>query len=154
MLNKLKDLLVPRAAAVRDADADDPLQVAAATLMVEAALMDERFCDSERAKIQELLSRRFRLTERESAALIEQAEGRVRQSVELYGFTREVKDRLNEEERIELMEMLWQIAYVDGKLHDHEAALMRRLAGLLYITDQANGEARKRALERLRAEQP
>jgi uncharacterized tellurite resistance protein B-like protein len=41
--------------------------------------------------------------------------------------------------------MLWQVAYADGVLHDYEANLMRRLAGLLYVSDQESGEARKRA---------
>jgi uncharacterized tellurite resistance protein B-like protein len=77
------------------------------------------------------------------------AEDRVRQSVDIYGFTRDLKDRFSLDERVELMEMLWEIAYVDGVLHDLEATLMRRLAGLLYVSDRQSGEARKRAMERL-----
>jgi uncharacterized tellurite resistance protein B-like protein len=47
------------------------------------------------------------------------------------------------------MEMLWEIVYSDGELHDFEATLMRRLAGLLYVDDRESGSARKRALEKL-----
>ena len=47
------------------------------------------------------------------------------------------------------MEMLWQLVYSDGELHDFEATLMRRLAGLLYVDDRESGVARKRALEKL-----
>ena len=45
--------------------------------------------------------------------------------------------------------MLWEVAYADGELHDYEANLMRRVTGLLFVSDQESGEARKRALERL-----
>ena len=54
-----------------------------------------------------------------------------------------------EEERIDLMEMLWQLVYSDGELHEFEATLMRRLAGLLYVDDRDSGLARKRALDKL-----
>lgn len=63
----------------------------------------------------------------------------------MYGLTRDIKNSLDHPERVELMEMLWQVAYADGVLHDYEANLMRRLAGLLYVSDQESGEARKRA---------
>jgi uncharacterized tellurite resistance protein B-like protein len=47
------------------------------------------------------------------------------------------------------MEMLWEVAYADGTLHELEAQLMRRMAGLIFVDDRANGEARKRALAKL-----
>ncbi len=50
---------------------------------------------------------------------------------------------------LELMEMLWEVAYADGELHHLEANLMRRLAGLLQVPDRDSGAARKRALKRL-----
>jgi uncharacterized tellurite resistance protein B-like protein len=50
------------------------------------------------------------------------------------------------EERVELLEMLWRVIYADGLQHDYEANLMRRLAGLLYVSDRECGEARQRVL--------
>ena len=61
-----------------------------------------------------------------------------------------MRDALDESERIALMEMLWQLVYSDGELHDFEATLMRRLAGLLFVDDRQSGAARKRALEKLK----
>jgi uncharacterized tellurite resistance protein B-like protein len=46
--------------------------------------------------------------------------------------------------------MLWEVAYADGQLHDYEASLLRRIAGLIYVGDRESGEARKRVLARLR----
>jgi uncharacterized tellurite resistance protein B-like protein len=51
---------------------------------------------------------------------------------------------------VDLIEMVWEVAYADGELHDYEANLLRRLGGLLYVSDRERGEARKRVLARLR----
>lgn len=129
---------------------DDELQIAAAALMVEAAQMDEDFDARERAKILDLVTARFELSREESESLIEAAEARVAEASALQGFTRVVKKAFSHEERVELMEMLWEVVYVDDELHDHEASVMRRVSGLLHIPDRESGAARKRALARLK----
>lgn len=127
----------------------EELQVAAAALLVEAAEMDANFDATERARILDLVCARFALSEPESKSLVELARQRVTDSSQLYGFTRVVKDRFTHEERVELMEMLWEVVYADGALHDHEASLMRRIAGLIFVSDRQSGTARKRALKKL-----
>ncbi len=127
----------------------EELQVAAAALLVEAAEMDGGFDERERAKVLELVRVRFALSEVESESLVELAHERVAQSSQIYGFTRTVKDHFADEERIELMEMLWEVAYADGILHPYEANLLRRVAGLIYVPDRASGDARKRVMAKL-----
>ena len=50
-----------------------------------------------------------------------------------------------------MIEMIWEVVYADGELHDYEDSLLRRIAGLIYVSDRDRGAARKRALERLAA---
>ena len=45
--------------------------------------------------------------------------------------------------------MIWEVVYADGILHDHEDSLLRRIAGLIYVSDRDRGDARKRVLARL-----
>lgn len=150
VLDRLKAFLAGPGGARDDAAAGiDRVQLATAALLVEAAQMDADFGAEERARITELVERRFDLGEAEGAALMKAARDKVEQSVEVFGFTREIKNALPPEERIEVMEMLWEVAYADGELHDLEASLMRRLAGLLHVTDRDSGLARKRVLARL-----
>lgn len=111
--------------------------------------MDDDFGDAERNKIVELVQRRFKLNEAESQELLQAASDKVDSSIQIFGFTRVIDDAFSESERVELMEMLWEVAYADGTLHDYEANLMRRLAGLLHVSDRDNGDARKRARARL-----
>ncbi len=135
--------------AAENGDGAEERQVAVAALLVEAAVMDERFEAGERAKIVELLKSTFGLGEEETGRLIEEAEREVHDSSHLFRFTRVVNQRFSQEDRVELMEMLWEVVYADGELHDYEAGLMRRIAGLIHVTDQDSGAARKRALDRL-----
>jgi uncharacterized tellurite resistance protein B-like protein len=53
------------------------------------------------------------------------------------------------EERVAIIEMLWEVVYADGTLHEYEASLLRRVCGLIYVTDQDSGTARKRVLEKM-----
>jgi uncharacterized tellurite resistance protein B-like protein len=124
-------------------------QLAAAALMVEAASMDSNLGAQERAKIAQLVESRFALSPVEAEDLLAEAERMASESVQWQGFTRAIKDGFDQEERIELIEMLWEVAYADGELHDYEASLLRRVTGLLYVSDRDSGEARKRVLARL-----
>jgi uncharacterized tellurite resistance protein B-like protein len=145
VLDRLKGLLGgPGQPSQGAAQGIDRLQLAAAALLVEAAQMDDEFGPEERAKIAELVEQRFGLSAEESAALLQAASEKVEQSVEIFGFTREIKNAFSPEERVEMMEMLWEVAYADGEVHNLEAHLMRRLAGLLHVSDRDSGEARKR----------
>jgi uncharacterized tellurite resistance protein B-like protein len=124
-------------------------QIAAAALMVEAARLDGTFDQDERAHLAGVLRKHFELSEEDVDALIGEAEHSVAESVEWQGFTRTVKDGFDHEGRVAVIEMLWQVAYADGELHDYEASLLRRVAGLIYVSDRESGEARQRVLARL-----
>ena len=133
--------------AAPDAAEDDP-QVAAVALLIEAAVMDGDFDEAERHVIAGLLKHRFGLDPGAVEDLIGAGEEAVEGSNQLYAFTRVVKQGFDFEQRIGMIEMLWEVAYADGELHDYEASLVRRVAGLIHVTDRDSGAARKRALNR------
>jgi uncharacterized tellurite resistance protein B-like protein len=82
-------------------------------------------------------------------ALFVEAEEEAAASTDFYQVTRIIKDRLEPDERVSIIEMLWEVAYADGEVHDYEANLIRRVAGLLHVEDRDAGEARRRVLERM-----
>jgi uncharacterized tellurite resistance protein B-like protein len=125
------------------------LRLAAAALLVEAAKLDGEFDGMERARIATLLKDRFGIDGADVAELIEAADEETELAGGLYGFTKEVRLNFDHAERISMIEMLWEVAYADGSLHDFESNMLRRVAGLLYVTDRDSGEARKRVLGRL-----
>lgn len=150
MLAQLK-LLVFGGASPADAarSGADPVAAAAAALMIEAAVMDGHFDDDERTTVSCLLAERFDLDGDEVAALIAETEAAVESAVELFSFTRVLRDDFDHDQRIAMVEMLWEVSYADGVLHDYEANLIRRVNGLLHVGDRESGAARKRVLERL-----
>jgi len=149
MLDRLKQLFQPDPASrPSESRSFDALQLAAAALLVEAATMDAEFDAEERSRISQLVQDRFALSTAEAADLIVEAELAAAESVAFQGFTNAVKNGFDHAERVQLIEMLWEVVYADGVLHDYEASLLRRVTGLLYVSDRESGDARKRVLER------
>lgn len=148
MFLKLKNLLNSRSNKDTPVD-EDCLRLASATLLMEAAQMDGLVDEDELSTIIELLSTHFQLDSFEAGELADAGRKKMTNSVDLYGFTKTIKDSFNNEDRVKMVEMLWQVAYADGKVHDFEANLVRRICGLIYVSDRESGEARKRVIERL-----
>jgi len=127
----------------------DELATAVAVLLSRAAALDGGVDDREREIVAGRLAERYGVSKADLDQVMAEAAQTADEMVDLYGFTRTIKDRLEHDGRVELMEALWEVVYADGALHEYEAQLMRRLAGLLFVEDRESGEARKRALARL-----
>ena len=122
---------------------------ALAALLIETARSDDHFEDREQGIIERALTRRFGLSPGDAARLIATAEQGAIQATDLFNFTRVVVENFTEEERVGVIEMLWDVAYSDGALTGDEDALIRRVAGLIYVSDRDRGEAKLRARARL-----
>jgi uncharacterized tellurite resistance protein B-like protein len=128
---------------------EDELELAVAALLVEAAEIDADFAPRERTVIAGLLERRFGLSPDDAARLLASGERETADSAQLFGFTRIINERLSPARRVELFEMLWEVAYADGVLDPLEDVLLRRLGGLIDVSDHERGAARLRVLARL-----
>jgi uncharacterized tellurite resistance protein B-like protein len=126
----------------------EELHLALTALLIEAAHSDDRFDEAERAVIAQLIERRFKLTRPQTRELIAAGEREADRAAELYHLTRIVNERLNFQQRVDLVEMLWEVAYADGILDPYEDSLLRRIGGLIYVSDRERGMARQRVLER------
>lgn len=154
MLNRIKQFFVDREGRGSQADGrhdEAELHVAAAAMLVEAAMMDGDIDARERERIGVLIERHFGIGRDEVAAIVEEGESRQDAAVDIFSFLRIVNSHFDYDERVQLIEMLWDIAYTDGELHDHEANLVRRVTGMLGVTDQDSGRARKRVRARYEA---
>ncbi len=152
MINRIKSFFVDHHARSDAADRHhsvDEFHLAAAALLVHAASVDAHFGDDERAMIMKLIETRLDLTAEEARVLFDAAHEAADRSIQLHGFTHAVKNGFSYDERVGLIEMLWEVVYADGKLDEFESQLMRRIGGLIYVDDRDRGMARKRVLERL-----
>lgn len=143
-----------RGLSTADADAEaqpgppeDP-KLAAAVLMVEVARMDETVDAEERGRIVELVQWKFDLNAEEAASLVAEAEKVTQGPAHWHRFATPLRDGLEPAERLQIVDLLWDIVYADGRLHHLEMSLMRRVASLLNISDADSGAARQRARKR------
>lgn len=150
MIGRLRDLLGLPAAEnpVSGAVVSDDRHLAAAALLVEVATVDANFDETERNRIIVFARDRFGLNEIDAQALVAAAQGEVDGATQLYAFTTAIKNGFSYEERVALVETLWEVVYADGHADPFEDQLMRRIGGLIAVTDRDRGLARKRARNR------
>ena len=152
VINRLKTFLNHLAADDQQAAAGHPFaekEMAAATLLVEAASLDGSIGEPEMETIRRLVIERFEMNRQEAELLFAEAKKVQANSNQLVRFTKAVKDHYDEDERIELIEMLWEVVYADRVLHEYESNLMRRVGGLIYVSDRDRGLAARRVRRRL-----
>ena len=119
-------------------------------LMIEAAYTDGQIDKSELDKIKLSLVNIFQEDLNEVNLVLEEAVKNKNNSKSLHHYTSYINKNFDSDKKILLIEVLWEIVLSDGKVHDFESNLIRRLAGLLYISDVNSGNARKRALDKLK----
>ena len=115
-------------------------------LMIEAAYTDGQIDAIELNKIKLSLINIFSEDPKEVNLVLEKAEENKNNSKSLHHYTSFINKNFDDKKKILLIETLWEIVFSDGEIHDFESNLIRRLAGLLYISDVDSGNAKKRAL--------
>lgn len=146
MLSKIKrfidEKMAPDAGGTHSADA---IRLAAAALLVEMMLMDKQEDDLEREVVARILRERFDLSEPEAHELMVLGRKKAGGAAEYYKFTSRINKAFSMPEKEEMIEYLWQVAYADGQLHRHEEHLVRKIAGLVGVSQKAFIAAKHRA---------
>ena len=118
-------------------------------LMIEAAGADGEIAEEESQLIAEIISAQFELSDDEMTSVLSNAVNDYANRVEIHGLMRRLREKADYEERIGVLELVWMVVLSDNRLDQIEAQLMRRLAGLLYISDVDSGLAAQTARTRL-----
>ena len=121
------------------------VQLAAAVLMVEVVRADGRMDASERAAALAALRRRFDLTPEALDTLLDQAQDSARSAYDYQQFTSRINDAFNHDDKVRLVEALWQIAYADAHIDANENHAINKIAGLLHVTHGEYIAAKMRA---------
>lgn len=137
----------PEAEAAPAPAANDPgaeLRIAACALLLELAHADQRFTAEERLHVEQALGTHFDLPTADVQELMTLAEAARREATDLFQFTSVINEHYDEGQKMVLAEVVWRVVLADGKLSDHEDALMRKLARLLELRPGYLAEARRR----------
>ena len=147
MINLLKNILNNQESE-GDKDYNKNLELLCG-LMIEAAYTDGQIDEAEIDKIKLSLIKVFDEDPDEVNKVIKEAIKNKNNSKSLHHYTSFINKNYQDKKKLLLIEALWEIVLSDGEIHDYESNLLRRLAGLLYISDINSGNARKRALDKI-----
>lgn len=126
---------------------DHDYRLAAAALLIHVATIDGTMSKAELEKVHDLVQQRFNLDDDATEKLLEEAIAAESESVDLYHFTSQLMRSLDESGRERVIEMMWQIVYVDGHVSEFEDNLIWRAADLLGVPSEARIALRQRVVE-------
>ena len=119
-------------------ESSDNKNILVAALLIHAAKIDENYTDIEKRIIKKALIDLNNVSPDQAEKLIKNAEKKEKDSNQIVEFTREIK-KYSMESRLKIIEVIWKIVYSDGTNNSYESNLIRRICGLLYVSDKDNG---------------
>ena len=122
------------------------LQVATCALFVEMGRIDASFTPEELERVVSILKEKYGLSSEDADALMAESDRALAESLDLWQFARLINENYSNEEKIEIVEMLWQIVYVDGTMDAHEHYLMAKVKNLLRLDHHRIIEAKRKVL--------
>jgi uncharacterized tellurite resistance protein B-like protein len=143
MFRSLKTFISTLVEHDRQAPAVGKLQLATAALLTRVATVHNEMSQARRAKLHAVLRSHFDLDDPATAMLLEESAAVDRAAVDLYHFTRQLNQLLNDESRRRLVRMMWEVVYADGKVNEIEDNIIWRVADLLGVTTRQRVELRQ-----------
>ena len=144
--NFFANLIAP-AAGTSGVASQHALQLATAALLLEMMRMDGSVTADETAAVAKALESQFGLAAEEAAALMALATAEAREATDYFQFTSLINKSFSAEQRIQVIESLWRVAFADGRLDAHEQHFMSKISDLLYVPHSAYIAAKQRARE-------
>ena len=110
------------------------VHIATCALFVEMARIDEKFTQAEVDTILSILKDKYGISQEHADALLAEADKELADSLDLWQFARMINENYSVDEKVEIIETLWQMVYVDGKMDQYEHYLMNKLKNLLRLS--------------------
>ena len=107
-------------------------------LLIHAAKIDENYTELEKKIVKKAIINLYQINPDKAEEILKLAEKKEEESNQIVEFTREIK-QYPMEFRLKIIEIIWKIVYSDGTSDNYESNLIRRICGLLYISDKDNG---------------
>ena len=109
-------------------------ELAYASLLIEVIKSDDHFDQREHDELLNILGNKLTIEKKALDELSELAQLKSDESTSLYEFTREINDKYQYEEKVQLIEDLWRIAYSDERIDKYEDYVIRKVADLIYVS--------------------
>ena len=119
-----------------------------AALLIHAAKIDENYTELEKNIIKKAIINLNQIDPNKAEEILKLAEKKEEESNQIVEFTREIK-QYPMEFRLKIIEIIWKIVYSDGTNDIYESGLIRRICGLLYVSDKDNGIIKTKIINQL-----
>ena len=130
----------------------DDAHVALCVLLIEAAHVDGECSDEEMAHVIDTLTDKCGVLKEDIDELIEKAYQKRKDAIDLFSFTRYLNQNYSKVEKLKVMESVWRVIHIDGRLEGHEDHFAHKLANLLRLTHKELIDAKISAREQLKRE--
>ena len=135
MLEKIKSLFFKTSEEkIAEVQVTQTIDKTCASLIIEVALADKVFDESEINLLKNMLLETYSLKLDDANELIANAEKTVNESTSLYGYTREVNDNFDYQSKLDLLDQLWRMAFADGNIDKYEEHVVRKISDLIHIS--------------------
>ena len=128
----------------------DDAHIALCVLLIEAAHVDGECSDEEMSHVIETLTDKCGVLKEDIDELIEKAYQKRKDAIDLFAFTRYLNQNYSKEEKLKVMESVWRVIHIDGRLEGHEDHFAHKLANLLRLTHKELIDAKISAREQLK----
>lgn len=145
MLNTIRDFFERHITAPRHDGSGHTIELATAALIAEVARIDGSIGEAEREIALRAIDEKLHLSRDEATTLLDLATEEMRQATDYFQFTSLVNRHFAQEQKVRIIELMWQVAWADGRVDDHELHLIRRIADLLHVPHHDFIAARRRA---------
>ncbi|MCX7089533.1 MAG: TerB family tellurite resistance protein [Methylococcales bacterium] len=133
MLNQIKCFLEQHLTFLEPEKSEEQLELASVALLLEMVIIDGNDDPAERELVLSLVKKNFSLSDDNASALIVSAEQQRKQATDYFEFTSLINKQCGLEQKVQLIESLWRLAFSDGVLDPQEEYLVRKIANLLYV---------------------
>jgi len=118
------------------------IRIATCALFLEMSNIDGEFSKTERENIISIMKKHYDLSDEYVVTLLEASHEELKGSIDLWQFTNLINQNYSMEEKLRIIEVIWRVAYTDGKLDKHEDYLVHKLAKLLRLSHKQLIEAK------------
>ena len=112
---------------------DDEIALSTCVLLIEVSKSDDTYDESEKNKIVNIIQNKFSLDDNQMTFLLEIADKKNKEMISLYDWTSSINESYDYEQKKDLIKLLWDVAYADGRIDKYEDYTIRKISELLYV---------------------
>ena len=128
----------------KDIESFDDMTLATCVLLIEVSISDDSYDDEEKDKIIGILKNKFNLDDIQINVLLEIADKKNQEMISLYDWTSKVNDIYEYDQKKDLIKLLWDVAFADGRIDKYEDHTIRKIADLIYVKHEDFMKAKQR----------